>query len=138
MLTKEWIEPRNVNEARQFADAVAASIREIQDHLSSRNVTDREGNRLTEQEYWRWRDRAKTALRHYEKQHRRLKRWIKEHQNVERAMELTGTIDPANPRALLFNLYGLMRHICRVTGYEPSDAEYAVMDLVRDYFQGEI
>lgn len=139
MLTNnKWIEPRNVGEARQFADEILTCMREIEGQLTSRNKTDQEGNRLTGTEYWQWRDRAKGAHRSYDKTYRRLKLWIKEHQNAERATGLTGTIDPSDVRALLFNLMQVTRRIAKAANYKPTDEEYGVLDMVQDYFQGEV
>ena len=133
-----WIEPRNVEEARRIADEFMTDIQKIQCHLTNKNVTKPDGTRMSEKEYWEWREKAKHALLMRQQKYRRVKTWIREHQNLERATEFTGTIDPRDPRALLSNLLRLTRRIVVSTAYQLSDDEQAVLDVVRDYFQDRI
>jgi len=73
--------PDNVESAKAERDALKTEIQQIEVQMSSRNMTDHQGRRLVEKEYFDWRTRALTAISHKRERLGYLKRWIHDHKD---------------------------------------------------------
>ena len=107
-LARSFQEPRSLKEARQRLDDLAMDMKGIDVQLGNRDRHDPvTGERMSEQDYWKWRSRATHAKLQKEVEYRQVKRWLIEHQ-VDDQAEAVG-IDPADEHSLLFACYRTLR-----------------------------
>lgn len=69
--------PESYEEAKREYDQALEVMEEIQAQLGDRNKLDADGQRISADEYWSWRNRAKLKLRHTTARVRFLKQWMK-------------------------------------------------------------
>lgn len=71
-------EPDSFEDAKREYEEVLETMQDIQAQLGDRNKCDKDGRRLTPDEFWDWHRRAKVKLRHITSRVRYLKQYIKE------------------------------------------------------------
>lgn len=76
----------SVPDAQRWVMQFTDECKDIEAQLALRNRTHADGSRMTSEEYWAWRDRAVSALRHKQKLLSRIKAYVRAH-NVAHADE---------------------------------------------------
>lgn len=89
-LPPDYTEPKTIEEAEQRRMELGTHITSIQAQLSSRNQTDKSGQRVSSFDYWTWRKNATCALTHKVHELRLVKTWITAHYRDSRSRVVAG------------------------------------------------
>lgn len=126
--------PRSLREARRRRDKVLEAIKDMELQLADPNVTNRDGKRLSYDEWEQQRSRTLRALRRVMREKNYLTYWIKETQFYVTSLE-AGTENYRDPNAHLNTSLRLMRSIrkCEALPKKLHDKTGRVADAVEDY-----
>lgn len=121
---------KTLSEAEARRTQLIDEVQTIQTQLGARNKTNADGSRLAPQDYWDWRNKAATALRHKTTELRNVNQWIKEHRRRLLAPTTAGSLDPSDPTALIQAAWTLLRKLAsEEVAFDPE--EQAVVDALR-------
>jgi hypothetical protein len=106
----EFIEPVDIDEAKERLTAVLNNKLDIEAQLANRDHRNPDGTRMDGVEYWQWRSRAIWAKRFREKEIAALKAWIKAAHL--RGEGIQGPVVPDDEYVrLLYGLYRMTRFV---------------------------
>ena len=88
MAKAEQVAPADLRSAKSEYEEQLEVMQDIHAQLGDLNKSDRDGRRLTHNEYWDWRQKAKIKLRYVVSRVRFLKEWIRENQQTNEKGEL--------------------------------------------------
>lgn len=77
---KSFVEPTSMGEANKRMAALKIEVADIQTQLVSRGRTTADGRVLTMRELMEWRQRAKGAIGHRERERLQLREWVRQRQ----------------------------------------------------------
>lgn len=106
----ETEEPKSIEEARLWREALIQEIGEINLQLGNPDRKGPGGVRLSGKEYWTWRRSAIGAKFARETRLSYLKRWIRDHVVEAHAARLED-LNPHDPKSLLRAAYTALKHV---------------------------
>jgi len=116
-----------IEELEYRADELLYQIWDIETQLSSRNKTDKEGQRLSSLEYSNWRTRAIHALHETVRQYRQIKQLI-------RRLRRNRDIDVDDPICLLQRVCELYREMDRKQ-YQIDPSERDLVKMIDSFLE---
>jgi hypothetical protein len=124
--------PTTIEGWEDLAREILEDVRRIEEQLGSRNV-EIGGVRLTERDYWEWRQRAVYAVNARKREYERAKIEAARLRAVERERFLGGELD--EPGELLRGLFILATRWAKVGVAEPDDEERLLLERARAYVE---
>ena len=74
----DWAPPETIAEGERLRLEKVERLQEIQAQLGDRNRARPDGTRMSDEEFWEWRQRAVRAQKHAQREVQRLKVWLKD------------------------------------------------------------
>lgn len=126
--------PDSPRDARERIEKLRDDVEAIKLQLADPDKRKSSGKRMNSEQYLKWRRGALKAKTAKERELRFLKRWLHERRLKAKATKFD--VDPQEPESLLALANNLLQDLKRRDGCEFGEMEYAMADLIRDYFTG--
>jgi hypothetical protein len=108
MAREGYPEPRSIAEAKERKLLLLTDILSIERQLADKYRVDREGHRLSRQEYRLWRGAAHSSLVHKRAEYAYLKEWIIERRRALEAAKI-GVENMNDPRSVMTGLHAVLK-----------------------------
>lgn len=108
MNREQYDEPRSIAEAKERKRLLFADIMSIERQLADKYRVDRNGNKLSKQEYRLWRGAAHSSLVHKKSEHAYLKDWIIERRRTIEAAQI-GIKNANDPMSVMVGLHEVLK-----------------------------
>lgn len=133
---KHWIAPTSIEDAEERRIAAAERVSMIQGQLGDKNRTI-DGERVSDRDYWAWRQKAVFALHSAQGELRQLKHWIKTANISARAVvgSAAAHVDPSDLLSCTVALYRLLKHLATEVSLDPG--EQAILDAAWEGIRNE-
>lgn len=130
----DFTPPQSVEEGEQRRLDLVRRVQEVQTDLGNKNRTVN-GQRMTDREYWDWRNRAAYALKCLQDELRELNHWLKQHrQRVRNQPGPVGApIVSDDPISLLESARRALKSLARDLDGDITDEEQDVIDAIDDF-----
>lgn len=123
----------DINDLKKVKDDLIIKIKELDTLLASKNLTDKDGNRVKGPSYFAWRDRRLREKLEIEKKLKLVKEKIKELKQNDME-DITG-INRNDDKSLLKALYKIFKQIIKEEKIELDKEEHILLNLIKSKFK---